>query len=105
MNFPMDLNHHSLTRPGKRLAWFHPRVDWLAAAFIAGSLYCSLLFSAAAAESFANSDCLDCHLDPTTSRTVNGKTVKFLFNYKLAIKNGPGKDNIYLQPGDTVVVP
>jgi polysaccharide export outer membrane protein len=38
-------------------------------------------------------------------RTVNGKTVKFPFNYKLAIKNGPGKDNIYLQPGDTVVVP
>jgi len=38
-------------------------------------------------------------------RTVNGKTVKFPFDYKKALKEGPGKDNIILQPGDTVVVP
>ena len=27
----------------------------------------------------SNSDCLDCHLDPTTTRKVNGKTVSLLF--------------------------
>jgi len=38
-------------------------------------------------------------------RVVNGKTVKFPFDYKKALKEGPGKDNIVLQNGDTVVVP
>jgi polysaccharide biosynthesis/export protein len=38
-------------------------------------------------------------------RTVNGKSVKFPFDYKKTLKVGPGKDNIILQPGDTVVVP
>ncbi len=28
---------------------------------------------------FANSDCLDCHLDPNTTRTVNGKTESLVF--------------------------
>jgi len=38
-------------------------------------------------------------------RTVNGKTVKYPFDYKRALKEGPGKDDIVLQPGDTIVVP
>jgi cytochrome b subunit of formate dehydrogenase len=40
-----------------------------------------LLFgnSSIAAEAFKNSDCLDCHLDPTTTRKVNGQTVALLF--------------------------
>lgn len=38
-------------------------------------------------------------------RTVKGKMVKYPFDYKKALKLGPGKDNIILQPGDTIVVP
>ena len=30
-------------------------------------------------EKFANSDCLDCHLDPNTNRVVNGKTESLVF--------------------------
>ncbi len=33
----------------------------------------------APAEVFKNSDCLDCHLDPTTTRKVDGKIVALLF--------------------------
>ncbi|HXR04447.1 MAG TPA: cytochrome b/b6 domain-containing protein [Verrucomicrobiae bacterium] len=36
-------------------------------------------FSASAQEKFSNADCLDCHLDPSTTRMVNGKTVSLLF--------------------------
>src|SRR5579871_2350340 len=36
-------------------------------------------FSAPAATAFKNSDCLDCHLDPTTTRKVNGKVVSLVF--------------------------
>ena len=32
-----------------------------------------------AAEKFSNADCLDCHLDPATTRKVAGKTVSLLF--------------------------
>jgi cytochrome b subunit of formate dehydrogenase len=32
-----------------------------------------------AAEKFTNLDCLDCHLDPTTTRRVNGQDVALLF--------------------------
>src|ERR1017187_10316514 len=39
---------------------------------------CFGLFSAAAAEVFKNSDCLDCHLDPATTRKVDGKTVSLI---------------------------
>ena len=42
-------------------------------------LLCLGLTSAYAAEKFANSDCLDCHLDPATTRKVDGKTVSLLF--------------------------
>jgi cytochrome b subunit of formate dehydrogenase len=35
--------------------------------------------SAHAAESFKTSDCLDCHLDPTTTRKVDGKVVSLVF--------------------------
>ena len=42
-------------------------------------LSCLGLTSAGAAEKFANSDCLDCHLDPATTRKVDGKTVSLLF--------------------------
>lgn len=34
---------------------------------------------AATTEKFTNSDCLDCHLDPTTTRKVNGQEVALLF--------------------------
>jgi cytochrome b subunit of formate dehydrogenase len=37
------------------------------------------LVSAPAAGKFTNTDCLDCHLDPSTTRKVNGKTVALLF--------------------------
>jgi cytochrome b subunit of formate dehydrogenase len=33
----------------------------------------------ARAETFKNSDCLDCHLDPTTTRKVDGKVVSLVF--------------------------
>jgi cytochrome b subunit of formate dehydrogenase len=48
------------------------------AQLLAGGL---LLFTlaAGAAEKFSNTDCLDCHLDPTTTRTVNGKEIALLF--------------------------
>jgi cytochrome b subunit of formate dehydrogenase len=42
-------------------------------------LLCLGLVSAPAAEKFANPDCLDCHLDPATTRKVGGKTVALLF--------------------------
>ncbi len=35
--------------------------------------------TAASPPAFANQDCLDCHLDPTTTRVVNGKKVALLF--------------------------
>jgi formate dehydrogenase gamma subunit len=34
---------------------------------------------ASAAEKFTNADCLDCHLDPNTTWSVNGKTVSYIF--------------------------
>jgi cytochrome b subunit of formate dehydrogenase/nitrate/TMAO reductase-like tetraheme cytochrome c subunit len=36
-------------------------------------------FSLDAAEKFANADCLDCHLDSSTTRKVDGKTVSLVF--------------------------
>jgi hypothetical protein len=36
--------------------------------------------SVSAAEKFANSDCLDCHLDPATTRKGDGKTVSLVFS-------------------------
>lgn len=36
-------------------------------------------FTAPAQDKFANSDCLDCHLDPNTTRVVNGKTEALIF--------------------------
>jgi cytochrome b subunit of formate dehydrogenase len=36
-----------------------------------------------AAETFKNGDCLDCHLDPTTTRKENGKNVPLVFPTKL----------------------
>src|ERR1017187_10189251 len=40
---------------------------------------CLGLFSVNAAEKFKNTDCLDCHLDPATTRKVDGKIVPLLF--------------------------
>ncbi|HHY85791.1 MAG TPA: hypothetical protein GYA07_09735 [Verrucomicrobia bacterium] len=37
------------------------------------------LVTASAAESFSNADCLLCHSDPSTTRTVNGQEVPLLF--------------------------
>jgi cytochrome b subunit of formate dehydrogenase len=37
------------------------------------------VFAAATAEKFSNTDCLDCHLDPSTTRKVDGKVVPLLF--------------------------
>ncbi len=34
---------------------------------------------AAAGQTFTNADCLECHLDPTTTWIVNGKTVSVIF--------------------------
>src|ERR1051326_7325111 len=31
------------------------------------------------AAQFSNADCLDCHLDPSNTRKVNGKTISLLF--------------------------
>jgi cytochrome b subunit of formate dehydrogenase len=42
-------------------------------------LLCLGLGAAAAAEPFKSSDCLDCHLDPGTTRKVDGKVVPLLF--------------------------
>jgi hypothetical protein len=35
--------------------------------------------SSPAAEKFSNTDCLDCHLDPATTRKVDGKTIALIF--------------------------
>ncbi len=52
----------------------------LAAALVVVSLGVGLGGSTLnAAEKFANTDCLDCHLDPATTRKVDGKTVSLLF--------------------------
>jgi protein involved in polysaccharide export with SLBB domain len=37
-------------------------------------------------------------------RTSNGQTEKLPFNYN-KVTRGDGRDNILLQPGDTVIVP
>jgi cytochrome b subunit of formate dehydrogenase len=42
-----------------------------------GLLFFTLV--AGAAEKFTNTDCLDCHLDPTTTRTIAGKEVALIF--------------------------
>ena len=44
-----------------------PAVGWLA------------MSTLQAADAFKSSDCLDCHLDPSTTRTVDGKTVSLVF--------------------------
>ncbi len=38
-------------------------------------------------------------------RILEGKSVKFLFNYKEVIKGNHPEQNIVLKPGDTIVVP
>jgi cytochrome b subunit of formate dehydrogenase len=38
-----------------------------------------LVFSLSATEKLTNSDCLDCHLDPATTRKVDGKVVALIF--------------------------
>lgn len=43
------------------------------------ALLCWLSQPAGAAEKFKNSECLDCHLDPTTTRTVGTNVVVLLF--------------------------
>jgi cytochrome b subunit of formate dehydrogenase len=35
--------------------------------------------SSSGAEKFSNTDCLDCHLDPATTRKIDGKTVALIF--------------------------
>src|SRR5215472_16784776 len=35
--------------------------------------------SAALQPQFSNTDCLDCHLDPSTTRKVDGKTISLMF--------------------------
>jgi hypothetical protein len=68
------MNNKSPIKSAWQFSPFRRRPSRVVRAVVAGSLFCFLLFSAAA-EQFANGDCLDCHTDPTTSRTVNGKTV------------------------------
>jgi hypothetical protein len=69
MTFPVQ----NVTRADRRLP-----------ALIAGGLLC-LPFAAPAPAAtnavpkLANSDCLDCHLDPSTTRKVDGKIVPLLF--------------------------
>ncbi len=48
---------------------------WLAAA----AAFAQETASTNAPEKFANSDCLGCHLDPNTTRVVNGKTESLVF--------------------------
>jgi cytochrome b subunit of formate dehydrogenase len=48
------------------------------AQLLAGGLLFFTL-AAGAAEKFTNTDCLDCHLDPTTTRTIDGKEVALIF--------------------------
>src|SRR5688572_2318613 len=40
-----------------------------------------------AAEKFTNADCLDCHLDPTTTRTIGTNIVPLLFPTNTFIKS------------------
>ena len=46
-------------------------------------LLCLGTWSGGAAEEFSNSDCLDCHLDPTTTRKVDGKVESLVFPTKV----------------------
>ncbi len=49
--------------------------------------------SSHAAETFKNADCLDCHLDPSTTRKVDGKTVSLLFPTNIFQKSVHAKFN------------
>ena len=53
----------------------------------------ALLVSAvfASAESFPNSECLDCHEDPTLSKTVNGEEIPLEFQTNLFLGSVHGK--------------
>jgi cytochrome b subunit of formate dehydrogenase len=53
--------------------WLRPIGRWMFFVFL---FFGTLTLRAAG---FNNTDCLDCHLDPTTTRTVQGKTVALLF--------------------------
>jgi len=66
------------TAAGRPTAGVRP---WMTAVKWVRLLVCLWLtgFVASAQEKFSNADCLDCHLDPGTTRTVNGKTVSLLF--------------------------
>jgi cytochrome b subunit of formate dehydrogenase len=53
-------------------------LKWKKAGLLLGWVFAGIT-AAAAAEKFSNTDCLDCHLDPTTTRTVQGKVIPLVF--------------------------
>ena len=56
--------------------WIH-LLAWVG--FAGATAFAQGIASTNAPEKFANSDCLDCHLDPNTTRVVNGKTESLVF--------------------------
>jgi len=79
------MNDGSSTRPAAQLPPARTRFNRAGLAIVAASLFWLLLFSLAtpkasaattnAVAKLANSDCLDCHTDPSNNRTVNGQKV------------------------------
>jgi cytochrome b subunit of formate dehydrogenase len=83
----MTINHrHSkpVARPGAIMSRFRTAVTaWVCLPVLflfAGAVaYAQGTVSTNTPEKFANSDCLACHLDPNTTRVVNGKTESLVF--------------------------
>jgi cytochrome b subunit of formate dehydrogenase/mono/diheme cytochrome c family protein len=79
------MNNESSTRPAAQLPPARTRVNRAGLAIAAASLFWLLLFSPAtpaasaaatnAVEKLANSDCIDCHTDPSNTRVVNGQKI------------------------------
>ena len=75
------MNDGSSTRPAAPLPPARTRFNRAGLAIVAASLFWLLLFSLTASAAtnavakLANSDCLDCHTDPSNTRTVNGQKV------------------------------
>ena len=81
------MNDGSSTRPAAQWLPARSRFNRAGLAIVAASLFCLLLFSLApltvsaasaatnAVEKLANSDCLNCHTDPSNTRMVNGQKV------------------------------
>ncbi len=76
---PMPVLRHRVVVGWWRIAgpmWIH-LLAWVG--FAGATAFAQGIASTNAPEQFANSDCLACHLEPNTTRVVNGKTESLVF--------------------------